>query len=203
MAHCYEFKGFVPIVPDSTFVHHQAVLIGNVILGQGCYIGPGASLRGDFGKIEIGDGANVQDNCTIHSFPGRSAIVETDGHIGHGAILHGCVVGRNALVGMNAVIMDTVEVGAESIIGAQAFVRGGTVIPPRSMVVGAPAKEIRAVTDREVEWKTRGTAEYQELARACIAGLTPVEPLKTIEADRLEMEASDVVSLQEARVDNT
>lgn len=203
MAHCYEFKGFVPIVPDSTFVHPQAVLIGNVILGQGCYIGPGASLRGDFGKIEIGDGANVQDNCTIHSFPGRSAIVETDGHIGHGAILHGCVVGRNALVGMNAVIMDTVEVGAESIIGAQAFVRGGTVIPPRSMVVGAPAKVIRAVTDREVEWKTRGTAEYQELARACIAGLTPVEPLKTIEADRLEMEASDVVSLQEARVDNT
>ncbi|MGC8204104.1 transferase hexapeptide repeat family protein [Aliiroseovarius sp. PTFE2010] len=199
MAHCYEFKGFVPVAPEGTFVHPQAVLIGNVILGKGCYIGPGASLRGDFGRIVIGDGANVQDNCTIHSFPGRDAVVETDGHIGHGAILHGCTIGRNALVGMNAVIMDGVELGAESIVGAQAFVRGETVIPARSMVVGSPAKVIREVSEKEVAWKTRGTTEYQQLARDCLAGLRPVTPLSAVEADRPEMAASDVVSIQEAR----
>ncbi len=199
MANCYEFKGYVPVVPEGTFVHPQAVLIGNVILGQGCYIGPGASLRGDFGRIVVGDGANVQDNCIIHSFPGRDAVVETDGHIGHGAILHGCIVGRNALVGMNAVIMDGVELGAESIVGAQAFVRVETVIPPRSMVVGSPAKVVREVTEKEVAWKTRGTAEYQQLARDCLAGLRPVAPLKAVEADRPKMAASDVRSIQESR----
>ena len=199
MAHCYEFKGFIPIVPEDTFVHPQAVLIGNVILGHGCYIGPGASLRGDFGRIVIGDGANVQDNCIVHSFPGRDAVVEADGHIGHGAILHGCTVGRNALVGMNAVIMDGVDVGAESIVGAQAFVRGETVIPPRSMVVGSPAKVIRDVTEKEVAWKSRGTAEYRQLARDGLTGLTPVEPLKAVEADRPVVEPSDLVSLQQAR----
>ena len=202
MAHCYEFKGFIPVVPEDTYVHPQAVLIGNVILGHGCYIGPGASLRADFGKIEIGDGANVQDNCTIHSFPGRGAVVGMDGHIGHGAILHGCIIGRNALVGMNSVIMDDVELGAESIVGAQAFVKAGTVIPARSMVVGAPARVIRKVSDKEIEWKTRGTAEYQELARACLTGLTPVQPLRKIEAGRPEAAESDVVSIQEARDSN-
>ncbi|GGE49540.1 hypothetical protein GCM10011360_40800 [Primorskyibacter flagellatus] len=156
-------------------------------------------MRGDFGRIVIGDGANVQDNCIIHSFPGRDAVVESDGHIGHGAILHGCTVGRNALVGMNSVIMDGVELGAESIVGAQAFVRGETVIPPRSMVVGSPAKVIREVSEKEIAWKTRGTAEYQQLARDCLAGLTPVEPLKAVEANRPGMAASDVVSIQEAR----
>ncbi|MBV1925693.1 MAG: transferase hexapeptide repeat family protein [Rhodobacteraceae bacterium] len=199
MAYCYEFKGFIPVIPEDTYVHPQAVLIGNVILGHGCYIGPGACLRGDFGKIEIGDGANVQDNCIIHSFPGRGAVVEVDGHIGHGAILHGCVVGRNSLVGMNAVIMDGVEVGAESIVGAQAFVRGGTIIPRRSMVVGAPAKVLREVTDKEINWKTRGTAEYQELAQACLVSMTLVEPLKAIEDGRPEAAESDVVPIQEAR----
>ncbi|PCH69655.1 MAG: phenylacetic acid degradation protein PaaY [Rhodobacteraceae bacterium] len=199
MAYCYEFKGFIPVIPKDTYVHPQAILIGNVILGHGCYIGPGASLRGDFGKIEIGDGANVQDNCIIHSFPGRGAVVEEDGHIGHGAILHGCVIGRNSLVGMNAVIMDGVEVGAESIVGAQAFVRGGTEIPPRSMVVGAPAKVLRDVTDKEIKWKTRGTAEYQQLARTCLFDMKLVEPLTEVEAGRPEAAESDVVSIQEAR----
>ena len=199
MANCYEFKGFVPVIPEDTFVHPQAMLIGNVILGHGCYIGPGASLRGDFGRIVVGDGANVQDNCILHSFPGRDAVVEPDGHIGHGAILHGCTIGQNALVGMNAVIMDGVILGAESIVGAQAFVRGETVVPPRSMVVGSPAKVIREVTEKEVAWKTRGTAEYQQLARDCLAGLKPVAPLGTVEENRPEMAASDVVSIQEAR----
>ena len=199
MANCYEFKGFVPVIPEDTFVHPQAMLIGNVILGHGCYIGPGASLRGDFGRIVVGDGANVQDNCILHSFPRRDAVVEPDGQIGHGAILHGCTIGRNALVGMNAVIMDGVILGAESIVGAQAFVRGETVVPPRSMVVGSPAKVIREVTEKEVAWKTRGTAEYQQLARDCLAGLTPVAPLGRVEENRPEMAASDVVSIQEAR----
>ena len=199
MANCYEFKGFVPVIPEDTFVHPQAMLIGNVILGHGCYIGPGASLRGDFGRIVVGDGANVQDNCILHSFPGRDAVVEPDGHIGHGAILHGCTIGQNALVGMNDVIMDGVILGAESIVGAQAFVRGETVVPPRSMVVGSPAKVIREVTEKEVAWKTRGTAEYQQLARDCLAGLKPVAPLGRVEENRPEMAASDVVSIQEAR----
>ena len=199
MAHCYKFKGFTPVVPEDTYVHPQAVLIGNVILGHGCYIGPGASLRGDFGKIVVGDGANVQDNCIIHSFPGRDAVIEADGHIGHGAILHGCAIGRNALVGMNSVIMDGAEIGENSIVGAQAFVKAATIIAPRSMVVGAPAKVIREVSDKEIEWKTRGTKEYQTLAKDCLMGLTSVEPLTEVEPDRGTVGASDTVPLAELK----
>ena len=143
MANCFAIEDMIPVVDPTAYVHPTAVLIGDVIVGPGCYVGPAASLRGDFGRIVVGDGANVQDNCILHSFPGRDAVVEPDGHIGHGAILHGCTIGRNALVGMNAVIMDGVILGAESIVGAQAFVRGETVVPPRSMVVGSPAKVIR------------------------------------------------------------
>jgi len=174
MGHYYEFKGFIPVVPEDAYVHPQAVLIGNVILGHGCYIGPGASLRGDFGRIEIGDGANVQDNCIMHSFPGRDAIVEQDGHIGHGAILHGCRIGRNSLIGMNSVIMDGVDLGENSIVGAQAFVKAGTIIPPRSMVVGAPSRILRQVSDKELEWKTAGTKQYQALAQDCLNGMAKI-----------------------------
>jgi len=200
MAYCYEYKGLIPVVPKDTYVHPQAVLIGNVILGHGCYIGPGASLRGDFGRIEIGDGANVQDNCIIHSFPGRDAIVEKDGHIGHGAILHGCIIGCNTLVGMNSVIMDGAELGEESIVGAQAFVKAGSIFAPRSMVVGAPAKLLREVSDKEIEWKSGGTREYQQLARNCLAGLiNPVEPLFEVEPDRLQAIGTDTVPLRETK----
>ncbi len=199
MGHCYEFKGFIPVVPEDTFVHPEAVLIGNVILGHGCYIGPGASLRGDFGQITVGDGANIQDNCILHSFPGRDAVVEVDGHIGHGAILHGCRVGRNSLVGMNAVVMDGADLGEDSIVGAQAFVKAGTIIPARSMVVGAPARVIRRVSDTELAWKSRGTKEYQELARACLTGLTPVRPLGEIEPGRRRAAGSDAVPLAEVK----
>ena len=200
MAYCYEYKGLIPVVPKDTYVHPQAVLIGNVVLGHGCYIGPGASLRGDFGRIEIGDGANVQDNCIIHSFPGRDAIVEKDGHIGHGAILHGCIVGRNTLIGMNSVIMDGAEVGEESIVGAQAFVKAGSIFAPRSMVVGSPAKLLREVSDKEVKWKSNGTREYQELARNCLAGLIkPVEPLSEVEANRRQAIGTDTVPLRETK----
>ena len=197
MGHYYEFKGFIPVVPEDAYVHPQAVLIGNVILGHGCYIGPGASLRGDFGRIEIGDGANVQDNCIMHSFPGRDAIVEQDGHIGHGAILHGCRIGRNSLIGMNSVIMDGVDLGENSIVGAQAFVKAGTIIPPRSMVVGAPSRILRQVSDKELEWKTAGTKQYQALAQDCLNGMAKVEPLREVEPGRLKTAKSELAPLVE------
>jgi len=184
MANYYEINGLIPVVPEGTYVHPQAVLIGDVVLGQGCYIGPFASLRGDFGRIEIGDGANVQDNCTIHSFPGQGAIVEENGHIGHGAILHGCHIGENCLIGMNSVVMDNVELGANSIIAAQSFVKAGMVIPARSMVAGSPAKILRAIRDEELGWKKKGTEGYQALARACLTGLKEVRPLKEVETNR-------------------
>ena len=197
MGHYYEFKGFIPVVPEDSYVHPQAVLIGNVILGHGCYIGPGASLRGDFGRIEIGDGANVQDNCIMHSFPGHDAIVEQDGHIGHGAILHGCRIGRNSLIGMNSVIMDGVNLGENSIVGAQAFVKAGTVIPPRSMVVGAPSRILRQVSDKELEWKIMGTKQYQALAQDCLRGMIKVEPLHEVEPGRLKAARSELAPLVE------
>ena len=197
MGHYYEFKGLIPVVPEDTYVHPEAVLIGNVILGHGCYIGPGASLRGDFGRIEIGDGANVQDNCIVHSFPGRDAIVEQDGHIGHGAILHGCLIGRNSLIGMNSVIMDGVELGENSIVGAQAFVKAGTIIPARSMIVGAPSRILRQVSDKEIEWKTLGTKQYQELAQDCLNDMAKVEPLRNVEQGRLKAAKSDLAPLVE------
>lgn len=197
MGHYYEFKGLIPVVPEDTYVHPEAVLIGNVILGHGCYIGPGVSLRGDFGRIEIGNGANVQDNCIIHSFPGRDAIVEQDGHVGHGAILHGCLIGRNSLVGMNSVIMDGVELGENSIVGAQAFVKAGTIIPARSMVVGAPSRILRQVSDKEIEWKTMGTKQYQELAQDCLNDMVKVEPLREVEPGRLKAAKSDLAPLVE------
>ncbi len=184
MAHIYEFNNYIPVVPEDTFVHPQAVLIGDVILGHGCYIGPCASLRGDFGRIEIHDGANFQDGCIAHSFPGKAMVVEENGHIGHGAVLHGCRIGTNSLVGMNAVVMDGVELGADSLVGAQAFVKAGSIIPPRSLVAGAPAKVLRQVSDKELAWKRAGTAGYQALARACLKGLRPVEPRREVEADR-------------------
>lgn len=199
MGHYYEFKGLIPVVPEDTYVHPEAVLIGNVILGHGCYIGPGASLRGDFGRIEIGNGANVQDNCIVHSFPGRDAIVEEDGHIGHGAILHGCLIGRNSLIGMNSVIMDGVELGENSIVGAQAFVKAGTIIPARSMVVGAPSRILRQVTDKEIEWKTKGTIQYQTLAQDCLNGMAKVAPLREVEPDRKNAAKSDLTPLVETK----
>lgn len=184
----YSLEGITPVVHPDAFVHETAVLIGDVQIGAGCYIGPHASLRGDFGRIIVEQGANVQDTCVLHSFPGKDCIVERNGHIGHGAVLHGCHIGMNAMVGMNAVVMDDVVIGESSIIGATAFVGAKFECPPRSLVVGAPAKVKRQLSDKEVEWKSQGTLEYQELAQRCRATLIQTEALTEVEADRGSME---------------
>ena len=176
----YSFKGFTPVVHPSSYVHPQAAVTGNVVIGANVYIGPGAAIRGDWGGIIIKDGANVQENCTIHMFPGVTVILEEDAHIGHGAIIHGAHVGRNVMVGMNAVIMDDVVIGAESIIGALAFVKSGISIPERSMVVGNPARVIKQVTDEMIKWKTKGTELYQSLPVDCHTSLVATEPLTEV-----------------------
>ncbi len=159
----YSFKGNKPVVHKSSFIHPQAVVTGNVIIGRKCYIGPGAALRGDWGQIILEDGCNVQENCTIHMFPGVTVLLKEGAHIGHGAIIHGATIGKNCLVGMNAVIMDNVNLGDESIVGALSFIKEGEQIPPRSLVVGNPAKIRKQVTDEMIEWKTEGTKLYQQL----------------------------------------
>jgi phenylacetic acid degradation protein len=185
----YSLEGITPVVHPDAHVHETAVLIGDVIIGAGCYIGPNASLRGDFGRIIVEAGANVQDTCVMHSFPGKDCIVERDGHIGHGAVLHGCRIGVNVLVGMNAVVMDDVIIGESSIIAATAFVASKFECPPRSLVMGVPAKVKRGLSDKEIEWKTRGTLEYQQLAERCNASLVRTEALTEVEDDRGRMDS--------------
>lgn len=181
---CYEFEGVRPVVAASAFVHETAVLVGDVIVGPGCFIGPGASLRGDLGRLIIGPGANIQDNCIVHSFPDIEVLVEEDGHVGHGAVLHGCTVKRNAMVGIAAVVMDRAVIGEESLVAAMAFVKSGTQVPPRTLVAGIPAKVIRDLRDDEVAWKSDGTRIYQELARRYAATAKRAPPLPSPEPDR-------------------
>jgi phenylacetic acid degradation protein len=185
----YSLEGITPVVHPDAFVHETAVLIGDVLVGARCYIGPNASLRGDFGRIVVAEGANVQDSCVMHSFPGKDCVVERDGHIGHGAVLHGCRVGINAMVGMNAVLMDDVVIGESSIVAAAAFVTAGFECPPRSLVIGAPAKVKRRLSDREIDWKTRGTQVYQQLAERCLASLIRTEALTEEEPERPSIKA--------------
>jgi phenylacetic acid degradation protein len=184
VARVYEIDGVRPVVHPSAYVHPSAVLIGDVIVGPRCYIGPLASLRGDFGRLILEEGANLQDTCVMHGFPEDDTVIEIDGHIGHGAVLHGCRVGRNAMVGMNAVVMDKAVVGMESIVAAMSFVKAGMVIPPRSMVMGMPARVVRALTDEEVRWKSFGTTQYHELTVRSLATMREVEALSEVEADR-------------------
>ena len=185
----YAFKGFVPVVHPSSFVHPQAVVTGNIIIGRDVYIGPGAALRGDWGGIVIEDGCNVQENCTVHMFPGITITLREGAHIGHGAIVHGANVGRNVLVGMNAVLMDEAEIGDESIIGALSFVNAGVKIPARSLVVGNPAKIIKQVSDEMLAWKTKGTRLYQALPAECYETLKVCEPLLAMPVDRPTQES--------------
>ena len=194
----YAFEGLRPVVHPTAFVHPTAVLIGDTEVGAGCYVGPNASMRGDFGRLVLRAGANLQDSCTIHGFPGRDVVVEEAGHIGHGAVLHGCQVGRNALIGMNTVIMDNAEVGENCIVGAMSFVRAGAVLQPGTLWAGVPARLMREVTAAELEWKHRGTLEYQALAERCRIGLEPCEPLAAPEHDRPRL-PGDYVPLTEWR----
>ena len=180
----YSFNGFVPVIKSSSFIHPNASVIGDVIIGEDVYIGPGAAIRGDWGRIIIEDGCNVQENCVIHMFPGTTVHLKKGAHVGHGAIIHGGIIGENSLIGMNAVIMDDVLIGKESIIGALCFVPSKMEIPPRSLVVGNPAKIIKEVSDEMIAWKTEGTKIYQQLPNDCRLGLKPVEPLREVPADR-------------------
>lgn len=184
----YKFKEFTPVVHESSFVHPLAAVTGNVIIGKDCYIGPGAAIRGDWGEIILEDGVNVQENCTVHMFPGKSITLEESAHIGHGAIIHGANIGRNVLVGMNTVIMDDAHIGKESIIGAMAFIKAETKIPPRSLAVGNPAKVIKEVSDDVLAWKTAGTRLYQRLPADCHEGLKEVEPLREVPENRPDQE---------------
>ncbi|WP_165191471.1 phenylacetic acid degradation protein PaaY [Caulobacter soli] len=194
----YGFEDLRPVVDPTAFVHPTAVLIGDVIIAPGCYVGPNAVLRGDFGRLILEEGANLQDNCVMHSFPGHEAVIEAAGHVGHGAILHGCRVGRNALIGMNAVIMDKAEIGADCIIGAMSFIKAGTVTAPATLWAGSPARPVRAVSEQERAWKSQGTQEYQTLARRCLEGLSPCEPLARAEPDRRRL-AGSYAPLSETR----
>lgn len=184
MANIFEFNGFRPVIDASSFIHPNATVTGNVFIGKNVYVGPGAAIRGDWGKIIIKDGCNVQENCTIHMFPGTTVILEESAHIGHGAIVHGGHIGKNAMIGMNAVIMDNAEIGDECIIGALSFVPAQSVFEKRSLIVGSPAKKIKTVSDDMIQWKTKGTALYQALPQECYATLKPCEPLREVEKDR-------------------
>lgn len=180
----YAFDGVVPVVDPTAFVHETASLIGDVIVGPGCYIGPFASLRGDFGRIVVGEGSNVQDSCVIHAFPGADAVLEPNSHVGHGAVLHGCRIGSFALIGIGATVLDGAEIGAEALVGAGALVTAGTVIPPGSKALGAPARVVGALDEQALAWKRNGVRIYQELARRSRETLRPVAPLAAVEADR-------------------
>lgn len=185
---CYSIDGVVPVVDPSAYVHPSAVLIGDVIVGPGCYVGPCACLRGDFGRIEIHAGANVQDTCVLHSFPNQGVVVGVNGHIGHGAVLHGCRVHEDAMVGMNAIVMDGAEVGPQAMVGAGAFVPAGMKLPARALAVGSPARVLRTLSDDDVQRKREGTETYQALARRSLASAQEVAPLAAPEADRRRLE---------------
>ncbi len=185
----YEFNGFKPVVHETAFIHAQATVTGNVLIGANVYVGPSAAIRGDWGKIVIEDGCNVQENCTIHMFPGTTVTLKEGAHIGHGAIIHGGTIGRNCLIGMNSVVMDNVSMGDECILGALSFVSAKMQIPKRSLLVGNPAKIIKDVSDEMIAWKTKGTRLYQELPKECYASLRECEPLREEEADRPEQAA--------------
>jgi phenylacetic acid degradation protein len=190
VANVFAFDGFVPVIHVSAFVHPNATVTGNVVIGRDVYVGPGAAIRGDWGGIVIDDGCNVQESCTIHMFPGVTVHLERAAHIGHGAIVHGARIGENALVGMNAVVMDNATVGAGCIVGALCFVPSEMQIPPRSVVVGNPARIVKEVSDEMLAWKTEGTALYQALPGRLRESLRPCEPLRDVPAGRAEQEMS-------------
>jgi carbonic anhydrase/acetyltransferase-like protein (isoleucine patch superfamily) len=197
----YEFEGFIPVVHETAFVHPQAAVTGNVVIGRDVYVGPGAAIRGDWGGIVIEDGCNVQENCTIHMFPGVVVVLEAGAHIGHGAVVHGARIGANALIGMNAVIMDNAVVGSGSVVGALWFVPTGMEIPPRKVVVGNPARIVKDVSDEMLQWKSAGTQLYQQLPAAMRAGWRSVDPLREVPAHR-PTQSGMLKNWQDTQADN-
>jgi len=195
----YSIDGVTPVVDPAAFVHPSAVLIGDVIVGAGCYIGPAACLRGDFGHIEIRAGANIQDTCVLHGFPGVGTIVEEDGHIGHGVVLHGCTIRRNALGGMNAVINDNAEIGESAIVAAMAFVKAKMVVPARTLAAGIPARIVRELTDAELAWKIEGTDSYKALALRSARTMQAVAPLPAPEPGRRRLELPELLPLSDVK----
>jgi len=184
----YQYKEFVPVVHESSFVHPLAAVTGNVIIGKDVYIGPGAVIRGDWGGIVIKDGCNVQENCVIHMFPGITVLLKENAHIGHGAIIHGATIGKNCLIGMNAVIMDNVELGDECIVGALTFIKADEKFSSRSLIIGNPSKKIKDVSDEMIAWKTEGTKLYQQLPSEMMQYWKACEPLREMPANRPEQE---------------
>ncbi|MFZ3289850.1 MAG: phenylacetic acid degradation protein PaaY [Telluria sp.] len=191
MVKVYEINGVTPVVHPSAYVHPSAVLIGDVIVGARCYVGPLASMRGDFGRLILEEGANLQDCCVMHGFPGDETVVEADGHIGHGAVLHGCRIKRNAMVGMNAVVMDRAVVGEQSIVAAMSFVKAGMLIAPRSMVMGAPAVVVRELSEKEIAWKTFGTRQYHNLSARSMQTMREVDALTEVEPERKRIDLAE------------
>ena len=185
----YSFNGFIPVIKESSFIHPKASVTGNVIIGENVYIGPNAAIRGDWGKVIIEDGCNVQENCTIHMFPGTTVLLKKGAHIGHGAIIHGGIIGENCLIGMNSVIMDNAVIEDECIVGALSFVAAKSVFSKRSLIVGNPAKKIKEVSDEMISWKTKGTSLYQTLPKECKETLIECQPLREPEENRPTQES--------------
>lgn len=190
MLYVYAIDGIVPVVDPTAYVHPTAVLIGDVVVGPGVYVGPLASLRGDFGRIVMKRGSNIQDTCVVHGTHANETIIDEDGHVGHGAVLHGCVIGRNAMVGMNAVVMDAAHIGESSIVGAMAFVKAGMIVPPRQLLMGSPARVVRELTDEEIKRKRHGTGQYQRLTTRSLATMQRVSPLDAEEEGRVRLTAA-------------
>lgn len=191
----YEIDGVVPVIDPTAFVHESASLIGDVIIGPGCYVGPFASLRGDFGRIIVGAGSNVQDSAVLHAFPGADCLLEPNSHVGHAAVLHGCTIRSYALIGIGAVVLDGAEIGADALVGAGAVVTAGTVIPPASLALGSPARVVKELDATTLEWKRNGVFIYQQLAARSLAGLRAVEPLTAVEPDRRRVSTGTDVSV--------
>jgi phenylacetic acid degradation protein len=198
----YKFNNFIPVIHESAFIHPQAAVTGNVIIGKDVYVGPGAAIRGDWGQVIIEDGCNVQENCTVHMFPGITVTLKRNAHIGHGAIIHGGTIGANCLVGMNAVIMDNVVLGDECVVGALTFIKADTVIPPRSVVVGNPSKIVKEVSDEMIKWKTAGTKLYQQLPQDMRDGWEPCEPLREM-PEHYKMENTNYKTWNETKDNET
>jgi phenylacetic acid degradation protein len=200
MSKVYSIDGVTPVIHPTAYVHPTAVLIGDVIIGPRCYVGPGACLRGDFGRLVMEEGSNLQDTCVVHGFPGSDTVIEVDGHVGHGAVIHGARIGRNALVGMNAVVMDGAVIGESSIVAAMSFVKTGMQVPPRSLVMCMPAKVARSLSDEEIAWKRKGTAEYQQLAVRCLEGMQEVTALTAVEPDRKRVRLDDPLAMAKPKM---